>query len=251
MRTAIMVAILAFGACWALAPARLAAAQGEGARDEGLPVVLFPRREAVLSAEVSGTVTALARQMGERFAAGDVLVSLDDELFAHKVQKAKAELTAAETICTAFENLYKSQSKSLMELAEARRNLEEAKFALFAAEKELKSCRISAPYAGRLVENLAQEHELVRAGQAAVRILDDGVVRARILAPAALFGKIRLGDAVAVTIPEAGEFPGKVVNISAALDSASGTFEAVAEIDNAADKLRAGMMGRAVLRQAE
>lgn len=62
-----------------------------------IAVVLAPRRQAILSAQVTARVSDVRREMGEPFDAGDVLVQLDDLTHRVNEQMAAAELAAAES----------------------------------------------------------------------------------------------------------------------------------------------------------
>ncbi len=59
-------------------------------------VVFAPRHEAVLSAEVAGRVLDVPRELGQAFAAGDVLLRIDDTRYAAQVTTAQARLAAAQ-----------------------------------------------------------------------------------------------------------------------------------------------------------
>lgn len=60
-----------------------------------ITALLTPRTQAVLSAEVTGRVVKLERELGEAFAGGDVLVRLDELSYRANRQIAEANLTAA------------------------------------------------------------------------------------------------------------------------------------------------------------
>jgi multidrug resistance efflux pump len=88
--------------------------------------ILTPRHQAVLSAEVPGRVVAVNREFGERFAAGDVLIQLDELTYRVSQQKAKAELAAAEQDLVQVRKLAEEQSRerrAAAVLAAARANL--------------------------------------------------------------------------------------------------------------------------------
>lgn len=90
-------------------------------------VVLTPRRQAVLSAEVSARVVAVKHEFGEHFEAGAVLVQLDDALRVANQQVAQAQMTAAQQELTQTETLIAKQTRqryAAANLEAARANLE-------------------------------------------------------------------------------------------------------------------------------
>ncbi len=124
------------------------------AMDDRIAAILAPRHEAVLSAEVSGRVIAVNRELGEPFDIGDVLVQLDNapyqvnERIAEatlesakgnlaRVQKladdrtrqrhAEAVLAAAEANLTATQRLYDDDQASQVDLENAKRDVIVAK----------------------------------------------------------------------------------------------------------------------------
>ena len=63
--------------------------------DDRITAILAPRYQAVLSAEVSGRVTAINKELGEPFGIGDVLVRLDDSPYQVTKRIAEATLESA------------------------------------------------------------------------------------------------------------------------------------------------------------
>ena len=67
------------------------------ATDDHVAAILTPRWQAVLSAEVSGQIVAINKELGERFERGDVLVKLDDLTYRVNKETAQAKVQAAES----------------------------------------------------------------------------------------------------------------------------------------------------------
>jgi multidrug resistance efflux pump len=134
----------------------------------------------------------------------------------------------------------------------ARKELSLAESNLNIAERELKNCQIQAPFTGRVVKVLINEHELVQKGTQLLEIVNDSVLRAKFLLPSAYFKKVKKGQKVRVNIVETGQITKAVVShISAVIDPASESFMVYAEVDNAEGLLRVGMRGRFKLSDIE
>lgn len=99
-----------------------------------ISVVLTPRNQAVLSAEVSGVVMAVAKEFGQTFEPGEALVRLDPTVYKANQAQAAAALEAARSSHVAAEALFRDktvQKKAQAVLAAARADYE-AKEKLFA-----------------------------------------------------------------------------------------------------------------------
>jgi multidrug resistance efflux pump len=95
----LMLSALASGTDRARGPGQAGAAGERGRQlpeNDRVAVILAPRREAVLSAEVTGRVVSVSKELGERFAPGEVLIRLDDLKYDVNKQLAQARLEAAE-----------------------------------------------------------------------------------------------------------------------------------------------------------
>lgn len=244
-RVARLTIILLAGFC-------LAAEAGRVFAGEPIRAILSASRKATLSSEISLPVRKIHRQMGESFAAGDVLIEFNDELAVTNVEAAKATLQAAFASFEAVSSMYTRKNASRVDLEMAKRENTMAEAKLRMSEYELSACVIKAPFAGRIEEILVNEHELVSRGEKLMVIVDDTVLRAQFLVPEEDYRKIAIGDAVTMQVLATGEmFPGALSNIAAVFDPASRTFEAWASVDNSQGKLRAGMNALVVAMPAE
>jgi RND family efflux transporter MFP subunit len=217
-------------------------------RDQ-LSVVLTSRREAVLSAEVRAQVHRVHREFGQSFASGQALIDLDASSF-HRLSLERTDvlLEAARKAHAVTAQLFKEKSASIMELEKAKAELAVAEVNRKFSLRNVNVCRIVAPYAGRVEKVFVNEHELVDEGRPLIKIVDDSVLRARIILPSDLFGSLKIGQPMGIMIKETGkEVTAKVSHISAVMDPASATFEVYAEVDNAGGTLRSGMTGRLLI----
>jgi RND family efflux transporter MFP subunit len=201
---------------------------------------------------------------GESFAGNELLVIFDDSIYKQKYDKAKAAyLEAKSGVDFANKNwvrakdLYNKGIQGLQELEKSQFEYEVSKSKLTfhaanmkLAELDLKACRMKAPFAGRIVKKLVQEHEFIRVGQPLLKIIDDNRLLAVMHLPSKLKNKIRIGQEMQVKIDETGSaHMGTVYEIAGEIDPGSRTFEIKVLIDNNTRKLAAGMSGRLEGRQ--
>ncbi|MFA7231600.1 MAG: efflux RND transporter periplasmic adaptor subunit [Victivallaceae bacterium] len=231
----------------------------------GLPVktVLFPFRQAVISSIVDTQVKSYKFKEGERFQDNALLIELDDSIYLQKLDRAKsAYLEANTSMDFADKNCKRSQEmfekgiqgrqeleKSELDLQVSKAKLEFAVANMKLAEIELKACRISAPFKGRLIKKIVQEHEYVRSGQPLMNVIDDNLLLAVVHLPSEEKKLVSVGQAMWIKIDETGTVHnGKVYEIAGDVDPGSRTFELKILLDNREGALSAGMSGELMKR---
>ena len=224
-------------------------------------VVLFPLKTAELAPLVDSTIVKFNFKVGESFKKGDVLALLDDSLYKELYVKAKADTIKTEEAYKYTKDLYEynkllfpknaigeqelNESKLNMIRALADKQQAEANFKI--AETRLKSCTIKAPFSGRVITEIENEHDYVREGQPIIEISDDNQLLAALNLPSELISKVKIGQKLDFRIYELGTvYFGTVYSISGSINPGSRTFELKAVIDNSDGKLRIGMSGTLV-----
>jgi len=214
---------------------------------ENVRVVLEPKEQTLVTSEVSSTIKAIERRMGESFVEGDQLILLNDVVFLANLMKAKAQQIKAQTDFDSATQLYKDRVISHSEFRETEANLAVAKADLALAEKAYDGCFVIAPYPGKVIDVFVKQYERVQPGQNLISILDDSTLTARVLIPEAYLGKLSIGDVVKVQIQETGSLENAtIVRMGAVLDPVSSLMKVEAEIENKDGHLRAGMEGMLV-----
>ena len=222
-------------------------------------VVIFPFRQAVISAEVDTAVKQYNFKEGDCFREGDVIALLEDKIYLQKYEKAKsAQLEAEASMQFALKNFKRNeemyqkgiQGMQDLEKSELERDIATSKLNFSVAnmkmaEIDLKACRLVAPFAGRLIKKMVQEHEFVRASQQVINIIDDYQLLAVMHLPSSEINKVAIGKSMRVWFDETRtEHEGTVNVISGEIDPGSRTFEIKVLIDNRDRKLAAGMSGK-------
>ena len=169
----------------AIAPS---AAQGPGATLQASGYVTA-RRQATVSAQITGTIREVLIEEGEHVKAGQVLARLEDSAYRAGVAQAQAQLRVAESLVVQYEGqlaqaqrdsargqdlvgrgLASRQSLELTQTQEStlgaqlqaqRRQAELAQAALRGAQVQLGYCTVRAPFAGVIVAKSAQSGEII------------------------------------------------------------------------------------------
>jgi RND family efflux transporter MFP subunit len=194
-----LVALLAAGAWLALSdrgalPVHTAMAQplaeaGAGASVLDATGYVTARREATVSAQITGTVTAVLFDEGDHVKEGEVLAHLDDTAQQASLAQAQAQLQSAQALLrqdeaqlaqserdvTRAEDLVKrnlvseqavEQARTLVDTGAAQVQVQHKQIALAeanvrAAQVQLGYCTVRAPFTGVVIAKAAQVGEIV------------------------------------------------------------------------------------------
>jgi len=230
----------------------------------GVKVVITPSKRAILSSRIFSTINKFHFKEGESFKKNDLLAELDDKYYLESLNKANSAFLAAENeVQFASKNFKQGQrlfdNNNLSELELEQRRFEKTKAEitqtqmvsdLEIARFNYESCKITAPFAGRVVMHIVKEFEdlsSARTGKQVIEIINDHILKATMFLPSSQFNKVKLGDKLMIKIEETGKvYSAKVLEKAAEMDALSRTFELRAELDNSSKELRAGMVGTLV-----
>lgn len=220
---------------------------------DGIPteyrIVLDPRQQTTLSAEVNSKIKEISREMGDGFNSGDIIIRLEDKIFRAIHKKTKFLLQRAQEQLRAKKELFEDNVASAFEMKNAQAELAVAEADLETAIKELESCTIVAPYTGHVDNVLVNEHETIQVGQPIVEIVNDKTLLGKLLIPSYFFDKVKLGQSLTITLKETNsDVTAVITHIGAVIDPSSSMFKIFAEVDNRDGNLRAGMTGTTSLK---
>ncbi len=232
----------------ASAPAGPAANPRAAAPAPEIRAQLSPRRYTTLGAELGAKVNRIAVGEGERFKAGQVLVTFDCALQAAQLQRAKAALVAAERTHAANRRLAELNSVGKIELDNSEAELGKSRADVNLMSTTIGKCNLAAPFAGRVAEQRVREQQFVQAGQPVLDILDDSALELDFIIPSKWLVWLKPGTPFKVRIDEAGrEYPARITRLGARVDPVSQSLKAAAVIDGQFSDLIAGMSGKILL----
>ncbi len=149
--------------------------------------VLVAAEQAPLAFDLPGMIETVSVTVGDAFAKGDILATLDPNTFNLQVSQREAELAEAQTALALADQEHQrslqlipidaiSQSRfdvTEAELDSARSRLRSAKVRLDLAQSDLSDTQIIAPYSGQLTERLIEPAQRVQPGQTVLQIQSD------------------------------------------------------------------------------
>lgn len=201
---------------------------------------------AELSFEVAGRLAALHVGPGDHVAEGAVIADLDAEAAQLAVDRALLVLDDRQKTVDRLDQLAGSGTSTALQRQEADLALRTARLELQAARRTLADHRLTAPIAGYVGLIEPQTGDLIPAGTVLTRIEDRTSLLVDFRVPERVATRIASGDPVRATaVSDPGlALDGRIVAVDNRLDETSRTLRVQARIDNADDRLRAGMAFR-------
>lgn len=212
--------------------------------------VLAPADEVRLAFKTAGLIQAIHVEQGQAVRKGQLLATLDDDEVASTVAQARAVSDQA------ARDLERGRALLADEVA-TREQVEDLQTANAVASAQLRAAlfnarhaRIEAPADGVVLRRLAEPDELVSAGQPVLVVGNTGggwIVRAALADRDVV--QVQTGDAAEVTLDA---FPGRrfaatVVEVAAAADPQTGTYEMKLSVDPAGARFVQGLTAKVVV----
>lgn len=229
---------------WLLALAFLLTAPAPWAADLKARGVVVARHRAVLAGEIAARVLSLPHREGESFATGETLVAFDCRMFEAQREKVRAEYQIAQKKLENSQKLFSTRAIGTLELSLAEAETAAAAAEVSMAELNVQRCTISAPYDGRVVRVMANEHDSTRQQQEILEIVALNSLEMEIIIPGTWLTWLRPGTPLTVQVDETGaSVPATLKTLGAAVDAISQTVKVRATLDGRDGRLLPGMSG--------
>ena len=219
---------------------------------------------AAVTSRVVASVVEMRAAAGQRVATGDVLVVLDDRDLHHRVEQAQDAVRGAEATMAQAQSDYK-RDKPLFDqqvitpydfehtqtnLKTAEANLHRLQQAESEAEVNLSYAVIRTPFAGVVVDKLANVGDLAAPGKPLFTMYEQGRLWLEANVPENLLACIHIGEARTLRIDARGrELRGRVVEIVPSSDPATRTVVVRVHLEDTRE-IVPGMFGRLLIPSA-
>jgi RND family efflux transporter MFP subunit len=218
---------------------------------------LEPEREAVLRAQVAGSVLQTYADQGQAVNAGAVLARIDASGIQDAYTSARAGLVAARNAAdVAAKDLARNQKLlaagaiAERDIDQSRRSsiaaqaaLEDANSRLATAEKAYRSTTVTAPFSGVVSERPVSAGDVVQPGSALFTVVDPSSMRLEASVPAEQLASIRIGVPVNFTVSgyPGRQFVGRITRINPTADPTTRQVRIYVSIPNAGRALVGGL----------
>jgi len=191
--------------------------------------VLSASKEMKLSFKVSGIIQSVYVQPGQRVRQGQILAQIDQDEIKANHNKAEEAMAKAQRDFHRVEALYRDSSATLEQLQNVKTALRLAESDYEIASYNTKHAKITAPTFGTVLNQFAEEGELVSAGTPIFSIGKSNQAGSQILRVSITdkdLIKISLGDSTRMNfsaIPNK-TYKGRITEIAHAANPATGTY---------------------------
>lgn len=220
---------------------------------------LDPIKEGIVGSKISGQVTRILFEDGDRVTQGQALIALDDVDLNNKMQAAQINLqklqVTLESNQRSYERtkiLYESGAKSASEMQDAETELKLAKANIAAEEvtiqginNSLNDSVVRAPISGVISDKKVSLGQYVNPGTVLATVNDISSIKAVIQVKQSDLASIKVGQKAVLKLSkgDTAVYEGIVKNIDASANTSTRVFDCVVQIDNQEAKLRSGVFG--------
>jgi RND family efflux transporter MFP subunit len=214
-------------------------------------------RQATLYAKVSGYVTAMRVDKGDKVREGQVLAVLESPESAELVASAEADLALKKQAAQRARALAPSGVVSAQELDQAESALKVSEAALARAKVTLSYATMRAPFSGRVTARYVDEGALVAAAtsstssvQPVLELADMDRLRVYLYLPQDDALAVKEGDEAALELSRGEEIHAKVTRMSRSLEPRTRTMLAELDVPNDPPRMYPGQFVRVRLQVA-
>jgi len=210
--------------------------------------LLRPIREADISPNMTGIVSKIHYNVGQRFKKGATLISMRCDSVNAQLKAQEARVQQYKLEFQADQELLQGNAVSRFTADKSKSSLDEQEALYAEALINYKNCKVSAPFSGGVISKDIQAFEAVTPSLVIMSIVDDSGLVMSLNVPSSYVNKVKPDDKFTVTVDETGKtYAAKVVGVSPAIDPVSKTIELRAAVVEGLEELVPGMSGRANL----
>jgi RND family efflux transporter MFP subunit len=204
---------------------------------------LKAHKELMLLSETQGRVNNIYKRKGDKVRKGEVITSVEDEVFLAQKLVAEANFEQAEKDLKRSEKLRAGNAISKQRLEQARIAVKQAKAQMIAAKKQYDNTSIEAPFSGEIINDFIETGTLLAGGMQICEIVDIAQLKMIVKVTEREVLEIVQGDQVEIKVNALPEqsFVGTVKSISSKADNAMKFDVEIRMHNNGESQLRAGM----------
>jgi RND family efflux transporter MFP subunit len=202
--------------------------------------------QATLASQVQGRISQLPFKEGQRFKKGALLVALDCSKYEAELASAQAEYRGKKKTYENNIRLSKHRAVGHLELEVSQAEADKALATVKSAQVNVNGCTVRAPFPGRVVKAIVNEHENVFPNDQLISLLDDSQLEIELILPSKSLVWLKVGTPFEYAVDETGlRYSAVVQDIGANVDPASQTVKVKGLFLVQPDKVLAGMSGTA------
>ncbi|MDF3077381.1 MAG: efflux transporter periplasmic adaptor subunit [Sphingobacteriaceae bacterium] len=177
------------------------------------------------NAEAPGIITAIYKRAGDQVSRGQVIAQLDNKALQQQILQIQSQVELATTVFNRQKNLWDQKIGTEVQYLQAKTNRDVALKQLAAVRAQASMYRIVAPINGTIDQMDLKIGQAVQPGMQGVRIVNLNKLKVKAAIPETYAGKVKQGDRVIVSVPDAKDSVNATVSYAAkVIDPSSRSF---------------------------
>jgi membrane fusion protein, multidrug efflux system len=203
-------------------------------------------QNVTIGSELNARITAMPFRDGDNFEKGDVLVTFDCARTNAERDAAVAIHKSQKLAYAKLVELKKYEAAGSFAVDQARFEMDKAAADVAGLEAKRETCTITAPFRGRVVEKMAQAHEVAQANQPLMKIVEGSAQELVLMVPSNWLPVAGIGHQFSVRLDETGQtYNAKVTQVGGAIDPISQSVRMIGELATPSASVAPGMSGTA------
>ena len=202
-----------------------------------------------LSFSVMGTVKTVHVALGQHVSKGELIATLDPISIQSSYNAAKASLEQAEDAYRRMKELHDKGSLPEMQWVEVQSKLQQARAMEEIAGKNLRDCKLYAPFSGVIAEKTVEVGQNVTPAIPVFKLVTANLLKVKIAIPETEIAGISLAQKAEVAVPALGDrkFSGVIVEKGIVAHPLSRSYDVKIRVENSGEDLMPGMVTEVTL----
>ncbi|MEM6877871.1 MAG: efflux RND transporter periplasmic adaptor subunit [Bacteroidota bacterium] len=181
---------------------------------------------AMATSEVAGRITALRVDEGDLVRAGQLIASVDVQVFTNQKTELETQLSLAQTVFERQDRLWQQNIGSEIQYLEAKNRVDGLQDALASLQTQIDKQNVYAPISGAIERVMLRTGELAAPGVPILSILSTNQLVIEADVPENAMSSVRRGSVLSVYIPNIDlAFDGRVNTLGSTVDPANRTLK--------------------------
>ena len=183
------------------------------------------RKNVMISSENMGSVNRILVKEGSEVKKGQLIMSMDVQLYQRNLDQLETELTLAETMFEKQSNLWNQNIGTEVQYLESKNRKESLENQIANIKTQISKSQIRAPFQGTIEDVIVREGEMAQMGSPLVRIVNHRDMYIKADLSESHIGKFKKGDKVIINFPSINQtIESTISSVGQIIDEMNRTF---------------------------
>ena len=183
------------------------------------------RKNVMISSENMGSVNRILVKEGSEVKKGQLIMSMDVQLYQRNLDQLETELTLAETMFEKQSNLWSQNIGTEVQYLESKNRKESLENQIANIKTQISKSQIRAPFQGTIEDVIVREGEMAQMGSPLVRIVNHRDMYIKADLSESHIGKFKKGDKVIINFPSINKtIESRISSVGQIIDEMNRTF---------------------------